>query len=560
MTRKTKNNAGFVTALAVSVALAVLIFFGGLYHVISNSTRENIVIDLRDQSTSVANSAVQQVINIIRANPNLADLDSKMVDTDDNPLPNPPANGLPDSNGFFDVYHRSAMKDLREDDDDLIGRYFAKAKKINVDIGAWNNSTNKIFLGENNLPVSGEIFMIVAEGRAVNKKGVEQPPSTSYAFVTLSNVGDYFCAVRGQLTVLAGAKLGTGKIYGRNLVFDSAMAGPAVAGPADAVAVMGEANYDVEASPIDWPDVPAGGLDDRAGRVYIAGPPEPSRIVVSGDTSYGYRPKQLQSPLVFPSINEQIDFYRETIHSSQWADVLPDEGAATCSFDGVTIRPPSVYTENSYPKTNNNKDHVFYCDGTGGVFIRNVDIDGQVIIVAKGPVRIGGDIRIPDTAAPLSGRDGTYTNPPDLGPGDCTTCPNTPTGVPSRANQLVVYAGAGVVIDKNWCDGGNNHLELQGLLIISPDAGLVYDPTAGAGDCVSYTSYSLDFQGAMYLSDQPTLGDVFTKPESAAPDSGRKYRYLETLQSDPPPVRQSFTIHRQFTIRRPSPVASPTPY
>src|SRR5688572_1220468 len=125
MVTNLNSTRGFVTALSVVISLAILIFFGAIYHVVQNSVRENIVIDLRDQSGAVAEAAVQQVINKVRANPNLEVIEEKLQRANGTPLTLAEGkNLLPDSLGFYDVYHRNFPNDLKDQNSKLLGRYF----------------------------------------------------------------------------------------------------------------------------------------------------------------------------------------------------------------------------------------------------------------------------------------------------------------------------------------------------------------------------------------------------------------------------------------------------
>jgi hypothetical protein len=232
-----------------------------------------------------------------------------------------------------------------------------------------------------------------------------------------------------------------------------------------------------------------------------------------------------------------------------------------CDFTNSDLYPPSQdlnYGPHvAFEAEFKNKQHAYYCDGDVTIGPAEVRTHGQVIIVAKGQVRLMGSIVIND------GEPGQTPHSKSQCPTNCYTSipdptPAEPAGIPSRADQLVIYAGGGFLIDKNWCGAAGNHLKLQGVMLIAPDAGLNYDLSGGG--CTTYTDYSLDFLGAMYLSDQPFLGGVFAKPAASGPPFGRSYRYLETLATDPPPVRQSFQVLKQFVLRRPAPVGNPISY
>lgn len=546
--RKNGNSTkGFVTAIAVVISLAILVFFGGIYHVIQNSIRENIVIDLRDQSRSVAEAAVGQVINKIRANPNLQQLDKEIKDkTGALIMPDTLRDGNPDSLGFYDVYHRLHPNTLLDKDNKPLGQYFSKVKVVGAALPDWATPDPPIFKNDKGQKVTSSIFHIMTEGWALDKKERQRSRTTVHSFVYLSNVGEYFCAVKGHLKVSPGANLGNGKIFGHSLEFD-------MSGGPNSIS-MARADYIVDYLPYKWPEPTMTGFQS----VKIAEGPDDTN---DPDDDY-HLPKRLEAPLVFPTINEHIDFYGNpaVIAAGERLDTFPDYpiggGAVSDCYipNGVILMPPSVHAV-GYTPTNDNHDHVYYCDDPDGVVIGdNVTIQGQVIIVSKGPVRLRGDIFIANGDIGQTIRSTNGPNPSANGyfngyvPPDGT--PPAPVGVPSTADQLVIYAKEGIIIDKDWCSvGGGPHLTLQGLLLVAPDAGLTYEIPSSGVFCSNYATYSLDFLGAMYLSDQPFLGGIFKLD--------RKYRYLETLATDPPPVRQSFQILKQFVMRRAMPTASP---
>jgi hypothetical protein len=531
------NTKGFVTAVSVVVSLAILVFFSGIYYILQTSTRENIVIEARNRSDGVAESAVQEIINVIRANPTLNgdygleksipknDGTTDLVDISYR-------DGNPDAQGFFDIYIRNYPRELKDSSGKTMGYYFAKAKVIKTSLAPWSSA--KVFVDERDQIVTGDVFHIVTEGWAVDRLKRPQSHAITHAFVQLTNVGDYFCAVKGQLNIRPGSQLAQSKVYGRNLVFDLDKANPSK---------LKDAHYSIDYVPEIWPgpgldglantaddDPGFGGIEIEVGRLSL---PDKRMNV----------PRQLEAPLVFPSVTDQVGYY-----ASQPASRVP----RVCNFNGSDIVPPSITNT-----VHDNKDHAYYCDDSvNGTVIQNIVVKGQVIIASSGPVKIKGNITIPDPDLdnPVSwngegqpaynGMFGTLDNVTAWG------------NLPSKANQLVIYAPKGVIIDGNWCNIGATapELKLQGVLIIAPDDTLKYDPgaftTPVTASCMDFATYKLDFVGAMFLSDQPTLGGVFK--------ASRNYRDLATLRSDPPPIREFFQVLKQFTIRRASPAPTPS--
>ncbi len=558
--KKSRAN-GFVTALAAVVALAVLVFFSGIYYVIQNSIRENIVIDFRDKSADVAEAALQDVINIVRANPDLKNLYQNMKDPDPNSttynqfLSQPPNNLCPTCGadgsvaqaGFFSIYTPEYPMPLSDSSNKRVGMYFAKVKRFDPDDLSlqWHNASTDIFVHSDHSPVVGDIFHIITEGWALDKHGKPMSPATAHAFVTLSNVGDYFCAVKGQLTLTPGAQLANAKVYGRTFNFDleNASSGNPMK--------LQEVDYMIDAIP----DCNSGDWPTDGSILMPTSPTDPTLTRFCNQQNF----KRIDNGLVFPSLDEQFTFFKNT----NTPQPGPSTDYANCHFSG-DLKLPMFAAPWSSDSSITNLQHVYLCPEIdalhpGDAYIGNTNVVGQVIIAAMGTVYIQGSITINhgdlgDPTKPPSKSQNNYTSP-DLD----TSNPrkqDVPKGLPSKADQLVIYAKKGVVIDGNWCNSNTygNALKIQGVLVISPDSSIRYDPLGSLSACHDFgtpatgttpripSPYSLDFLGAMFLASQPTLGGVF-------PDN-RNYRYLDTLKTDPPPVREFYEIVRQFVRRR----------
>ncbi len=350
---------------------------------------------------------------------------------------------------------------------------------------------------------------------ATAKVGGKSYKSRLHTHVEVSNVAEYFAAIKDELVVSAGVNVSLGRIYSPILTFNT---DPSL------VTTVKSAQFVKAVTPsLDWSDA-------TKARVVIS---EPSFPVDVDTMAKANQPVKLNSRLVFPQIlDSDLVRYRKLAQITE----LDPVGHTKCDFTGdvaadgkVHIFPPG-YTTNLDPNydryarhSNLNEDHVYYCNDTvNGMKVQGI-VHGQVLFVSEGDIHITGNI----TSAAAG----------DL--------PGAGSASSSTAHQAILITPKSVVIDNTYYEAGWTTQETQSIqaLIIAPEGELYPRPYLNTA---IHSRLSLNFLGSLILghlsSNPPTnLRSVFDG------SAGRVYAYMESLKNNPPPyiptIRQ---IHYSF--------------
>lgn len=320
------------------------------------------------------------------------------------------------------------------------------------------------------------------------------------SYAKISNIGEYFAAVRDELQISHPLDISLGKIYGGQLTF-------AVDGDGSTVTKVKRAEYLNGCVPD-----PSAWTASNFADISIS---EPST----------HQPVKLAYPLLFPQVGpSDLQFYRSMAH----IDLSnPTAGHHECTFSG-DIYPPG-YSSNYNPAadhyaghTSDNHDHVYYCTGT--MTLQGI-VHGQVGFVAAQDIRVTGDLVSADltTSADYNGSSlpGAGSNP-------------AVNAASSTAHQAILITPNNVVIDTtaivaqyDVLNQPPKTLSIQAL-VMAPNGTIGH--IAGVIDPAVANKLSLSFTGSLILASNPDVRDLFN-----AGANPRSYNYMATLGTYPAP-------------------------
>lgn len=568
--------------MSLFVGAAVLVILSAVVFFLQVSTRINRVIFKEDQSLQIAQSGASQTIGRLKANNRLQDWDAAILDVNGiqgDGLPGAPDLPYPGDATFYRIdeaanpriiYDRSESDPNKKE----LGRYYSKAKQVfyppNPMVPAYTP------------PFADSVFYIVTKGWSTTKshyldnvEGIELRETTVHTYVRLSSANNYFLAIKGPCQIGPGADMTNAEVYCQDVGFSN-LPNAGNPNPNNNPTSVKAVHYAQDLSPNPWPATINNVFPDLQNDncSILIGEINPSHTLYSPADCVARRaencpmgpncPKQLtaatpQKPPTFPPINEEVDYYAnlpdthvpgeespisKKIPPTPPASPLvpPNPPGPTCDIQGIILKPPSMDNNFGFSATGDNRDHFFYCDAAEGVKIGDIVVEGQVVIAAK-KFRIIGDIYIQDGTSKSN-------NPVTWSPPESTINENT-----STAHQLVLLSKGSVIIERTFntnntfnFDGNPNLLTLQAY-IVAPEGTLQW----GQGYTIAIgNTRKLNINGAMILSTQPKLKDMFNDLPDGVTDliPARSYSYMETLKTDPPPLRFLAEILYQFEQSR----------
>ncbi len=345
-------------------------------------------------------------------------------------------------------------------------------------------------------------YIVTSASRTVNGK---LWTCQLHTYARISNVADYFAAINGPLTILAGANV-TGKVYAPQIIFEPVPVG------------MTTNVYSVEFTTSCSPN-PIQASD---------------RIVIS--TPATGQPVQLAAGAVFPQVlDSDMTRYRFLAHVD---DPNPNKRHDECDFTRALYRDgfgvpqifPPGYTGGQalldhYANHNvtDNDDHVYYC--SGDLTLEGV-VHGQVLFVATGDIHISSAL----VSAPVT-----------------SWLPGAGVVSSSTAHQAILLTRGRVIVDKTFTPEGTVPAAIKTervqALVMAPNGQLLATPysTAGIRD-----KLAIEFTGSMILDSSPDITNTFKT---------RAYIYMNSLNTNPPPYLPALAdIMYQFEkISTPSP-------
>ncbi len=307
-------------------------------------------------------------------------------------------------------------------------------------------------------------------------------------YVQLSNVGEYFAAVKGSLSISAGVNAARGKIYGENLKFE-------IPGGGVTTDLRGaEYRYTCEPPIVD--DTDGDITNDVWTAPNITVNPNTGDINTSDGTPPFGRPRRLGAPIVFPQVLDS-DIQNLCDPTKPNRQELNTNLVANQIVSGAQSSPRFIC--NSYD--------------TGGVrgdiILRNVTVTGSVYFVAKGDIHIQGQL--------VKGTPG------------------------SLIDQAILIAQGDVIIDN--LDGGTNppvpviangaDFQVQTIeaLVLAPNG--AFYPRQYTADPNLHGRLSYIFNGSMILARvSVSTGNNF--PTVFQGPGGRVYNYDPAFRENPP--------------------------
>lgn len=372
---------------------------------------------------------------------------------------------------------------------------------------------NRVFM--RNDPVENIYYIITSATRTVQGRSYS---TRLHSYARVSNVAEYFAAIKDDLVISHPVNIGQGKIYASTLTFlyDWNMANQTR---------LGYASYVFSVDPSNWSQQHPGGFN-----YYIKDEIVISSPTIAEDPIHPNEPVQLTTPLLFPDLLEE-DFsnYRDKagqhtqISNIVWSDIFPP-GYVTSDGNPDPL--------DGYPLHRNvtNREHVYYSTGSmrvGGI------IHGQVLFVSERDIYIASNV--------ISSLSPNYP-----GQGSPSQYESS-----STAHQAVFIARGNIIIEAFPFISTNTvtiqTVTIQGLFLaphgrIIPQ-GYVDGETvlvANGNTMSRHEALSLNFSGSMILSNlrsTPSFYDVFGKNRPGA----RVYTYMNSLRTNPPPYLPALT-------------------
>ena len=334
--------------------------------------------------------------------------------------------------------------------------------------------------------------------------------SRLHSYAQLSNVGDYFAAVNGDLGISFPADISEGKVYSAgNLTFEA----PAVMPPFGAPRTMVQSATYVQGSTLTW----------TTGTVCID--PLNSLNLVPPCTTL---PTEIPFKLVFPQVLDDDILRYVSLAGDHTQCIFKPKigygaGEINLDTDGLHIFPPGYVNSSAllgpvdaYPDHgDDNTLHVFFCTGTMTV---EGTIHGQILFVAAEDILISSSVKSYVPPVPLADPD--YSR---YMPGDGVVSSST-------AHQAIFITRKNVIIHNSFLNPPATRMiatqTVEGL-IMAP-YGSFY-PRRYAFDDV-HNDLIFNFRGSMILGNMSSgtgFPDIFRRQ--------RTYAYMNTLKTNPPP-------------------------
>lgn len=380
--------------------------------------------------------------------------------------------------------------------------------------------------------------------------------SRLHTYARISNITEYFAAIRGTLTVGFPSDIGQGKVYAYQLNFDTDGNPPPMTQVLRAEFVNSCNWFSIPSLPSSTPNTAI------TSRVQINSP--------NADTTLNAPVKV--SELLFPQVtSSEMTYYRGLAHVTNTA--APYNGHMICNFgaldpagvlimdkgsDGIIDIYPPGYIGKSLNGddfagridrtgdgnvdgflSEDNADHVYYCTGTMTLQGR---IHGQILFVAEGDIRITGNLYSSNLTADGSASVDCSASSPYLANGLCDNAISLPGAgalnkSSSTAHQAILIAKGNIVIDNTfkpmtWNPDPNDFTVGTNVFFETIQA-VVYSPN-GYSTATDYNNNAnihahlgLDFTGSLIMGESPAYYNVFRFK--------RNYHYMDSLKLKPPP-------------------------
>ena len=356
-------------------------------------------------------------------------------------------------------------------------------------------------------------YITVIATRTVSGRSYSQ---RLHSYVEISNVSDYLLAVNTDLPVAPDAVAPLGKIYAKHLVFNPAPIPPRT------VQFQRAEFFESLVPPLD--SIPSGctpGVDctqwSSNEHITLSDPNNPSVTC----------PVKLPAPLRFPIITaSDASTYTQLAgphtHISNFDTTDPALPGADIYPPGYSTPKPTGPTGDSYAfHSTIDKQHVYYSPENIKIGIpvgSTVTIHGQIIFFTTNSIFINGNIVSALLTDPLPGAGAPASS--------------------STAHQAVLIAGPGqnIFFTASYCNPTlDSTLPLPTPQVLTVEAFLF--ATSGsllpAHPICVVGNQSLNFIGSIVVG---SIGDM------ASMFGARKYDYMTTLQSNPPPYTPVFTV------------------
>ncbi len=360
-------------------------------------------------------------------------------------------------------------------------------------------------------------YVVTSTTRTLNGR---QYASRLHTYARISNVTDYFAAIRGDLTVAYPSNIQAGKVYAYQLNFNSGTNPPPTTSVLAAEFVNTCNWYTDPADPSSTPDSTV------------------TNSVTVLDTTSGNRPVKIPE-LLFPQVTSaEMNYYKNLAHVT--ASAAPYNGHMICVFgpefdlggDGVVDIYPPGYNEKSLNAddmtgsvdrngdsivdgfvSEDNADHVYYCTGT---MVLQGKIHGQILFVAEDSIRITGNL------------ESEHLNTTGTFPGDGLVSSST-------AHQAILIAKNNIIINNTFVAMDfNPPVNVYDTFVATQIVQAVFFAPNGYTYAKDYnrnanihSHLSLDFTGSLILGESPVFDNVFV--------FNRTYQYMDSLRTNPPP-------------------------
>ena len=503
-----KNKNGFTTPIAIGVSVVTIVLIMSMARTIQVSTQQTVQNNRMDNMNRLLETGLYHAIGSLATNPDLYDL----IDPD--------------------TFHGKGFAYPLIDDPDaqpdpIVNGFQNYVFPSNVVPGGYYVVTNAV------MPVVAEILQSDSDGDPIpdGMGGFEiaseargQMFSRLHSHVRVSDATEYFWAIKEKLVIGVGTDAGNGKVYSRQLEFDTTGTG-----------------WNTKVLSAEYVLPPAGNLEPDVTAGFYNYPAVSEDIAISEPTTgaNAHKPIGRKNPILFPQLMDtDMARYAEKAHMGEADEHSKCDFTQDLNGDGeVHIYPPGYYTSsgNSHADddysaalggnhTSDPGDHVYLCNGNveiGTDWTKPTYVHGQVIIVATGTVLIKGSI------------ENHTLDDSDL-PDEAGADENTR----SKAHQLVLLTPSDVTITDDWnTDPGVAHTQTIHAALIAPYGHL--KATDYGSDVTFHNFMKLRFMGSMILNsienDPPdNLRTVFAD-ETTDGTPARIYSYMESLKTNPPP-------------------------
>ncbi len=316
-------------------------------------------------------------------------------------------------------------------------------------------------------------------------RGANQFSTTLHSYVQLSNIGEYFAAVKGSLSISPGVNAAGGRIYADSLTF-------IVPGGGEPNTLVRGAEFFNTVTP----NIVAGNWPVDLAKLMVNPTLPHGGFTVNDEIPPHWMPRKVPAPLIFPQVQ-----------NTDVAQYCADAPALNQCVPGPPGPPDeNVLTITGLVSSLPNASTIICCnfnDGTptkGIIQLRNVTVQGQVLFVSNGEIQIIGNLLKSGGLA-----------------------------APQVANQAILMAQGDVVINNLSPVPDQPITQSIAAMVIAPNGAikpLVYEP----GD--PHVFLNLNFTGSWVVAQVGDLPNTFANVYQGAV---RQYNYDETLRTTPPP-------------------------